>query len=57
VTARGPASAGAARNRNQYVFTLSFGVNDITQEWPPLTADSAYGGACITGPADVMGRM
>jgi len=37
--------------------TLSAGVNNITREWPPLTADSVYSGGYITSLADMMGRV
>jgi iron complex outermembrane receptor protein len=37
--------------------TLSVGVNNLTQEWPPLTADSVYTGGYITSLADMMGRV
>ncbi|MGV7206338.1 TonB-dependent receptor domain-containing protein [Oxalobacteraceae bacterium A2-2] len=36
--------------------TISVGVNNITQEWPPLTANSIYNGY-ITSMADMMGRV
>jgi iron complex outermembrane receptor protein len=36
--------------------TLSAGVNNITKEWPPLTADTVYNGY-ITSMADMMGRV
>jgi iron complex outermembrane receptor protein len=37
--------------------TISLGVNNITQEWPPLTANSLYGGGYVTSIADMMGRV
>lgn len=37
--------------------TLSAGVNNITKEWPPITADSVYSGGYITSLADMMGRV
>jgi iron complex outermembrane receptor protein len=36
---------------------VSFGVNNITQEWPPLTANSIYSGGYITSLADMLGRV
>ncbi|TFW29278.1 TonB-dependent receptor domain-containing protein [Duganella callida] len=36
--------------------TISLGVNNITQEWPPLTANTIYNGY-ITSMADMMGRV
>jgi iron complex outermembrane recepter protein len=36
---------------------LNFGVNNITKAWPPITADSSYGGGYITSMADMMGRV
>lgn len=35
--------------------TVSLGVNNITQEWPPVTANTIYNGY-ITSMADMMGR-
>jgi iron complex outermembrane receptor protein len=37
--------------------TLSLGVNNITQEWPPITANTLYGGGYLTSMADMMGRV
>jgi iron complex outermembrane recepter protein len=37
--------------------TLSFGVNNITEEYPPMTANSIYGGGYVTSMADMMGRV
>ena len=37
--------------------TLSAGVNNITEEYPPLTANSLYTGGYITSLADMMGRV
>jgi iron complex outermembrane receptor protein len=37
--------------------TISFGVNNITQEWPPVTADSIYSGGYVTSMADMLGRV
>jgi len=36
--------------------TLSAGVNNITKEWPPMTADTLYNGY-ITSLADMLGRV
>jgi len=36
---------------------LAIGVNNITKEWPPLTANSTYGGGYVTSLADMMGRV
>jgi iron complex outermembrane receptor protein len=36
--------------------TLSAGVNNITKEWPPVTADTVYNGY-ITSMADMLGRV
>jgi iron complex outermembrane receptor protein len=36
--------------------TLSAGVNNLTQEWPPVTADTVYNGY-ITSMADMLGRV
>ncbi|MRW88578.1 TonB-dependent receptor plug domain-containing protein [Duganella sp. FT80W] len=36
--------------------TISLGVNNLTQEWPPLTANSIYNGY-ITSMADMLGRV
>jgi iron complex outermembrane receptor protein len=36
---------------------VSFGVNNITQEWPPLTSNSIYSGGYITSLADMLGRV
>ena len=37
--------------------TISAGVNNITEEYPPLTANSLYSGGYITSLADMMGRV
>lgn len=37
--------------------TISLGVNNITQEWPPLTANSIYSGGYVTSMADMLGRV
>jgi iron complex outermembrane receptor protein len=37
--------------------TLSAGINNITQEWPPLTANTIYGGGYITSLSDMLGRV
>ena len=37
--------------------TLSAGINNITEEYPPLTANSLYSGGYITSIADMMGRV
>lgn len=37
--------------------TLSLGVNNITEEWPPLVANTIYSGAYPTSLADMMGRV
>lgn len=37
--------------------TISLSVNNITQEWPPLTANSLYSGGYVTSIADMMGRV
>jgi len=36
--------------------TLTLGVNNITKEWPPMTADTVYNGY-ITSMADMLGRV
>jgi iron complex outermembrane receptor protein len=36
---------------------ISLGVNNITQEWPPLTANSVYTGGYLTSLADMMGPV
>jgi iron complex outermembrane receptor protein len=36
---------------------VSLGVNNITNEWPPLTANSIYTGGYLTSLADMMGRV
>jgi iron complex outermembrane receptor protein len=36
---------------------ISLGVNNITQEWPPVTADSIYSGGYVTSMADMLGRV
>lgn len=37
--------------------TISFGVNNLTQEWPPLTSNSTYSGGYVTSLADMLGRV
>jgi iron complex outermembrane receptor protein len=37
--------------------TIIFGVNTITEEWPPLTSNSAYSGGYVTSLADMLGRV
>jgi iron complex outermembrane receptor protein len=37
--------------------TISFGVNNITEEYPPMTANSIYGGGYVTSLADMLGRV
>lgn len=37
--------------------TISAGINNITEEYPPLTANSLYTGGYITSLADMMGRV
>ena len=37
--------------------TISLGVNNITEEWPPLTANTIYSGGYLTSLADMMGRV
>ena len=37
--------------------TVSLGVNNITEEWPPLTANTIYGGGYLTSMADMLGRV
>ncbi|GGY59563.1 TonB-dependent receptor domain-containing protein [Pseudoduganella albidiflava] len=37
--------------------TVSLGVNNITEEWPPLTANSVYSGGYVTSMADMLGRV
>jgi iron complex outermembrane receptor protein len=37
--------------------TVSLGVNNLTNEWPPLTANTLYGGGYLTSMADMMGRV
>jgi iron complex outermembrane receptor protein len=37
--------------------TISLGVNNITQEWPPLTANTLYSGGYLTSVADMLGRV
>ncbi len=37
--------------------TISVGVNNLTAEDPPLTANTLYGGGYITSLADMMGRV
>jgi len=37
--------------------TISFGINNLTQEWPPLTSNSTYNGGYVTSLADMLGRV
>ena len=37
--------------------TVTFGVNNITKEFPPLTANSTYSGGYVTSMADMLGRV
>ncbi|MEW6760899.1 MAG: TonB-dependent receptor [Pseudomonadota bacterium] len=37
--------------------TVQFGVNNITEEWPPITANTIYSGGYLTSMADMMGRV
>ncbi len=37
--------------------TLSGGINNITQEWPPITANTLYTAGYLTSMADMMGRV
>ncbi len=37
--------------------TLSAGINNVTQEWPPLTANTIYSGGYITSMSDMLGRV
>ncbi|WP_374583894.1 TonB-dependent receptor domain-containing protein [Pseudoduganella sp.] len=37
--------------------TISFGVNNLTEEWPPLTSNSLYSGGYVTSLADMLGRV
>lgn len=37
--------------------TISVGVNNITEEWPPLTSNSTYSGGYVTSMADMLGRV
>lgn len=37
--------------------TISFGVNNLTEEWPPLTSNSLYSGGYVTSMADMLGRV
>ncbi|SFV11000.1 TonB-dependent receptor domain-containing protein [Pseudoduganella namucuonensis] len=37
--------------------TISLGVNNLTEEWPPLTSNSIYSGGYVTSMADMMGRV
>jgi len=36
---------------------ISFGVNNLTEEWPPLTSNSTYSGGYVTSLADMLGRV
>ena len=37
--------------------TISLGVNNVTEEWPPLTSNSIYSGGYVTSMADMLGRV
>ncbi|MPQ56003.1 TonB-dependent receptor plug domain-containing protein [Duganella sp. FT27W] len=37
--------------------TVTFGVNNITKEFPPLTSNSTYSGGYVTSMADMLGRV
>lgn len=37
--------------------TISLGVNNVTEEWPPLTSNSVYSGGYVTSMADMLGRV
>jgi iron complex outermembrane receptor protein len=37
--------------------TISFGINNLTEEWPPLTSNSTYSGGYVTSMADMLGRV
>ncbi|XLZ72149.1 TonB-dependent receptor [Massilia sp. SR12] len=37
--------------------TISLGVNNLTEEWPPLTSNSLYSGGYVTSMADMLGRV
>jgi iron complex outermembrane receptor protein len=37
--------------------TIALGINNLTEEWPPLTANSIYSGGYVTSMADMMGRV
>jgi iron complex outermembrane receptor protein len=37
--------------------TLSAGINNITNEWPPITANTIYSGGYVTSMADMLGRV
>ena len=37
--------------------TISLGVNNLSNEWPPLTSNSIYSGGYVTSMADMMGRV
>ena len=36
---------------------ISFGINNLTEEWPPLTSNSTYSGGYVTSMADMLGRV
>jgi len=36
---------------------VTLGVNNITEEWPPITANTIYSGGYVTSLADMMGRV
>ncbi len=36
---------------------ISFGVNNVTEEFPPVTANSIYTGGYVTSMADMLGRV
>lgn len=37
--------------------TISLGINNLTEEWPPLTSNSLYSGGYVTSLADMLGRV
>ncbi|TFW31024.1 TonB-dependent receptor domain-containing protein [Massilia horti] len=37
--------------------SINVGVNNITEKWPPLTANTIYSGGYVTSMADMMGRV
>jgi iron complex outermembrane receptor protein len=36
---------------------VSVGVNNVTNEWPPITANTLYSGGYLTSVADMLGRV